>query len=276
MVGVDQLVGNRWRVAEHAQPAERVHALEGAQRARRYAGARHAVKPVAAGDVVAAHLVGALALAPAHHRRAALEAVQAHVGRLVDGAQPRRRARLHQVARDLGLAVDGHPPAGQRGEVDAVPLAVEGEFDPFVWQALGEQALPDAGFAEHLDRALLKHARADTPEHVGGALALEDERIDAASGEQLAKQQPCGPRADDCNLGAPAAGGLGHCALRRRRTPSPPRPACGCRCGRCCRRPRRHAWRSGWRGAPGAPCPAPGRARWLRSRPRNRSGCRGG
>ena len=63
---------------------------------------------------------------------------------------------------------------------------------------VGLEGLPaDAEFIQQLHRHLFKHARANAPQHVFAALALQDHRIDAGLVEQLPQEQPCGTGTDD-------------------------------------------------------------------------------
>ena len=177
VVDVDEFVGDRRRVRQQAQPAERVDLLVDRQRPLGHAGAADAVIAVAAGDEVAGKLARHAVLAPGQRGCGAVEVVQRDVRGLVDGAQSCRRARFHQVARDLGLAVDHHPlAAGQPGEVDAVAVAVKGNVEAVVQQPLGVHARADAGLVEQVRRRLLEHAGADARKHVLAALRARRSR----------------------------------------------------------------------------------------------------
>ena len=192
---VDELVRHRRRVGQEAQPAERIVALEGRQRAGGHALAAHAVEAVAAGDEVARELVLVAAVAVAHDGMAAVEVVHAHVLGLVDRDGAARRARVHQVARDLGLAVDDHALAGESVEVDAVAAAGPADLDAVVHEALGVHARADARFVEQRDRALFEDARADAPEHVLAACAARGSRCRCRRGAAAVPAAgPTGPR----------------------------------------------------------------------------------
>src|SRR5690606_27070131 len=62
------------------------------------------------------------------------------------------------------------------------------------------QACPGTGPIEHIDGALLQHARADAAEHVLGTALLEDHIGYAGTVQQLAQQQPCRSGSDDRDL----------------------------------------------------------------------------
>ena len=152
------------------------------------------------------------AVAIAHDRCIAVEAVEAHVLGLVDGLRAGRAARVHQVARDLGLAVDDDRLAHERVEVDPVPFAARCDLDAVMDEALAVQAPRDVGLLDGLDGALLEHARAYASEHVVGRVPLEDHRVDAGAREELAEQQARGSCPDDRDLRPHALS----CALVRR------------------------------------------------------------
>ena len=69
-----------------------------------------------------------------------------------------------------------------------------------VQQPFGMQARGDTGALEHVDRALLEHAGADTAQDVFRAAPLQNERVDALPVQQLPQQQPRGSRAHDDDL----------------------------------------------------------------------------
>src|SRR5262249_34396709 len=89
VVGIDQLVTDRRRVREDAEPAERIDPLELLDRGRLDAGAADAVEAVAAGDEVAENLVGDAVLHVGYARVTAVEIVRLHVLGLVDRSEPR-------------------------------------------------------------------------------------------------------------------------------------------------------------------------------------------
>ena len=137
-------------------------------------------------------------------RRIAVEAVQAHVLRPVDGLRAGRAPRVHQVARDLGLSVHDDRLAHERLEVDPVALAARRDLDAVVDEAFAVQAAGHVGGLNRLDRPLLEHAGADAAEHVVGGVPLEDHVVDARAGEKLAEQESRRARSDDRDLRAHA------------------------------------------------------------------------
>src|SRR5437016_3850493 len=66
---VDELIGGGRCRRQNAEPGEWVYPLENADRALRDARARDAVKSIATGDEVAAHLVGFASMGEANARR---------------------------------------------------------------------------------------------------------------------------------------------------------------------------------------------------------------
>jgi hypothetical protein len=161
------------------------------------------MEAVAAGDEVARQLMGLVAEAVAHHRAVAVKARHAHVGRAIHGRQAGRGARVHEVARHLGLAVGrDHLAAGQPGHVDRVPGVAVDQFDAVVHLAFARDAFAHARLAQQVHGDLLEDAGADAPEHIVGALPLDDDVVDAGFVQQLAEQQARGAGADDGNLGS--------------------------------------------------------------------------
>ncbi|MDT4885343.1 hypothetical protein FQZ97_1215680 [compost metagenome] len=79
MVGVDQLVVDRWSIGQQPEPAERIDALVLAQHASRNALARDAVEAVATGDVVAVDALQLAILLVGDVRLLALQFVQLDV-----------------------------------------------------------------------------------------------------------------------------------------------------------------------------------------------------
>ena len=92
----------------------------------------------------------------------------------------------------------------QRLQVDAVALAVEGQLQPVVDQALARQPVADAGLGEDVDRALLQQAGADAGAQIFGRAPLQHDALDAGEAQQPRQQQPCRAAADNSNLCAHA------------------------------------------------------------------------
>src|SRR6185437_13111179 len=88
MVGIDQLMADRRRLRQDAEPAERIDPLEGFDGLWLDAGAADAMKAVAARDEVATDLVGSAVLYVSHARMIGVEIVRLDVGRLVDRREP--------------------------------------------------------------------------------------------------------------------------------------------------------------------------------------------
>src|SRR6185437_12563756 len=199
---VDELVARRGHVGQDPQPAERVVALAHPYDAGRDGLTRDAVEAVAAGDEVAAQLAPAALVAVGDARAVAVDFGERHVV----GLKAQRVARIEpdadQVLHHLGLTVDhDRRAAGQLGERDAVTLAVELERHAVVDDALAVHPLAGADRAQQVDRALLEHARPDTPLAVLAAAALEHDRFDPPSLQELGQRQPRRPRAHDPDLG---------------------------------------------------------------------------
>jgi hypothetical protein len=116
---------------------------------------------------------------------------------------PGREPGPDQVLDDLGLGVDRHPAAaGQVAEVQVMPLALELQVDPAVFEALGVHPLTQADRAEQFDRAGLEQAGPLPRLAVGPAAVLHHDGVDAAQGQQVGEQQAGRAGPDDPDLRA--------------------------------------------------------------------------
>jgi hypothetical protein len=156
------------------------------------------VEAVAAGDHVARELDLGSLVGEAHERP--LD-VDRHVGDLEQQRQPALQPRRDQVLDHLLLPVDGDRlAAGQRREVDPVPLPAEPELDPLVDHPLRVEAVRDPCLGEAVDRPLLEHPGAHALLDVLARAGLDDHRGDAAQLEQPREHQAGRPRSDDAHL----------------------------------------------------------------------------
>src|SRR5205814_2452887 len=96
-----------------------------------------------------------------HMGGSSMKIKNADILRLVDGGRAGGGARVHQVLRHLGLAVDDDVAPGEPLEVDAKAPPGEGKLEAPVDEALGAQALADAGLVEQIRAALLEQSGAD-------------------------------------------------------------------------------------------------------------------
>src|SRR3569833_1543219 len=87
---------------QHAQPAERIDALESLESFLGNRLARHAVEAVAAGDVVACEFDGRAVFDESHARLVRVDVMQLDLLRLEDARCAAGRTRIHQVLRDYG------------------------------------------------------------------------------------------------------------------------------------------------------------------------------
>jgi len=85
-----------------------------------------------------------------------------------------------------------------------VPLTVELQVDPAVFEALGVHPPADANGAEQLDRAGLEQAGTLPCLTVGPAAVLYHDRVDAPQGQQVGEQQAGRAGPDDADLGTRA------------------------------------------------------------------------
>ena len=80
-------------------------------------------------------------------------------------------------------------------------LAAEAQLDPAVDHPLAVQAVRDAGLRQHVDGALLEHARAHAVLDVLARAGLQHDAVDPLAPEQVGEQQAGGPGPDDADLG---------------------------------------------------------------------------
>ena len=113
MIGVDQLVRQRWHIRQNAQPTERIYALEGTQHFRRHGLARNAVVPIAASDEIAVDALRAATMIERDVGCAGSDVVQGHLRRLVTHVAAFRVPGGAKVALHFRLPVDGDRLSGQ-------------------------------------------------------------------------------------------------------------------------------------------------------------------
>jgi hypothetical protein len=160
------------------------------------------VEPVAASDRVAGDLVpGPGRVGEAEHGLVGVERADFGVRDLELDRGPGRQPGLDQVLDDLGLGVDRHPAAaGQVAEVEVVPLPLELEVDPAVFEALGIHPSAKANGAKEFDRAGLEQPGPLPSLAVGPAAVFHHDRVDPAQRPQVGKQQARRAGPDDRDL----------------------------------------------------------------------------
>ena len=131
-----------------------------------------------------------------------VEVVDADVGGLVHGVRAGRGARIHQIPGHFRLAVDHDVAPGQRGEIHAVTAALEQDVEAVVDQTLACQPIPHTGAAQQVHHPLFEDARAHAGQHVAGAAAFDDDRVDAGAMEKLPEQEAGRAGPHDGNLDA--------------------------------------------------------------------------
>ena len=212
-MAVDQLVGHGWGRRENAEPGEGIDPLVQGQGVLRHALPADTMEAVAAANEIAPQLPRLAVLAEADPRAVALETMNRHVLGLEHDPAARSKAGVDQILGHLGLTVHGHGLAGERAEIDPAPPAAEAQLDAVVHQTDAMHPLADLRRIEQVDRALLEHARADPPLHVGPAAALQDHRLDALEMQELGEQEGPPVRPPRCQ---PA------CACQQPRRARPP------------------------------------------------------
>ena len=138
-----------------------------------------AVGAVAADHEVAGEGLLAALVHKAHDRCPAVRLLDGeHLGR-EQQRWPVGELERDEVLHDLRLGVDRDgAAAGEHGEVDVVPFAVEAQLDAVVDQALGLQPLGGTALAQSVHRALLQHPGALPLLDVRAAPALQDDAVD--------------------------------------------------------------------------------------------------
>jgi hypothetical protein len=161
------------------------------------------MKAVAARDGVAADLVPCPGrIGEAEHGLVCVELRHLGIGNLELNHGAGLEPGLDYVLDDLGLGVNRHPAAtGQITEIQMVPLTFELQVDPAVFEAFGVHPGSEADGAEQLHGAGLEQPRPLPCLAVGPAPVLDHDRVDAAQGQQVRKQQPRWPGPDDAYLG---------------------------------------------------------------------------
>jgi hypothetical protein len=86
--------------------------------------------------------------------------------------------------------------------VDAMPAAVEAQFDSVMHQAFAPHPVADARFVEQIHRTLFQNPRADSRFHVLARLSLDYDGVDAFQVEQMRQNQARGSGSDDADLRA--------------------------------------------------------------------------
>jgi len=196
VMGIDQLVGHRFAVDQHAEPAKGIDALEGFERLLGHALARDAVIAVTTGNEVAIDPVRYPVLAIGDVRNA-VEIVQLDIFGLVDGLGLPDR---HEVAGDFGLAVNHDMAIDKRRKVDALALTVEAQLHTVMDQSFLMH--PGAGLrpVHQVDAPLFEHAGANAAQNIVGALALENDGVDPGKFQQPAQHEASGTCSDNDNL----------------------------------------------------------------------------
>jgi hypothetical protein len=90
--------------------------------------------------------------------------------------------------------------AGQFGEIDAVPGAIETQLNAAMSPSLALQPLANAGFHHQIDGALLEHTRANPLLDVLLGTRFENDRFDALQMKKMSERESRGACSDDSDL----------------------------------------------------------------------------
>src|SRR5215203_21060 len=201
VVRVDQLLVRRRRGGEDPEPGERILTLERRQNACRNAVPAHAVEAVASGDEVAGDLPVVAVVPVMEDGPISPEALGADVLDVEEECAARVQPGGDQILHDLLLPVDhDSAAAGQRREVDPVPLAGELQLDPVVDETLPSEPLSHADLLQQVDSALLEHPGPDAALDVLAGSVLENDGVDPLQVEEVSEDEAGRPGADDADL----------------------------------------------------------------------------
>ena len=149
MFGIDQFVVHRRGVSQHTEPAKGIHALEDAQHITWNGLARHTVKTITAGNVIAVQAPAFAVSVEGDVRRIGFHVMGLHIADAVKRLCSGALACCHQVAGNFSLTVDHHAfAAGQAFEVDVDLPIIQRQIKAVMHQAFSVHALTDPGLAQ--------------------------------------------------------------------------------------------------------------------------------
>ena len=159
------------------------------------------METIAAGDDVALEpMLLALVLKPNGGARSG-DVLERNCFRFKQQLAPGREPRCDQILHDLLLPVDAHLAAvDELRHVHVNKPALEADVEDAIGHALPHQAVSHAELMHQVDRALLEHAGAHAPLHILAAARLEDDALDALTGQQQRKKKTGRSGPDDSNL----------------------------------------------------------------------------
>src|SRR5215204_451286 len=201
MKAVDQLLGDRSRLRQNAEPAERIFPLVRSQDAVRNARSADAVKAVAAADEIAIELVHATGMLEANLRRAS-QFLDADIADIEKNLPAIGQPAGDQVFHHLVLAIDQDAFADERFEIDVTELIIEAEMNPAMHKPLALHAFADGGLHQEIGGPVLDHAGANARLDVFPAAIFKNDGLDALEMQEVRQHQPRGSRPDDPYLGA--------------------------------------------------------------------------
>jgi hypothetical protein len=110
-------------------------------------------------------------------------------------------ARGREIFQDFVLRVDRDRfSAGEIGEIDAMPGAVETQLDTGVDQAFSLEAVTDSGLFHQIDSALFEDAGANTLFDIFLGARFENDGVDSLQMKQMREGEPGGTCSDDSDL----------------------------------------------------------------------------
>ena len=186
---IDQFLGDRTRLRQNAEPAERIFALVVGQHAVRNARPANAMKAVAAADEIAVELLRFAGVLETNFRRAGqpldTDVVDVEENLAAVGEPPGDEVLHHLV-----LAIDQDALADERFEIDPAKLVVEAEIDAAMHQPLALHTFAHAGRDQEIGGPVLDHAGADARLDIVAAAVFEDDGFDAFEMQEMRQHQP--------------------------------------------------------------------------------------
>jgi hypothetical protein len=202
VVGVNQFVGRRRNFRQDAQPAERINTLVNPQGSGRNRAATNSVKTVAAGDEVALESFVLTGGAPEFDfGPRGIDFVKADGFRFVEELPAGGTASGREIFQDFVLRVDRDRfSAGEIGEINAMPSAIETQFDTGVDEAFAFKAVTDAGLFHQIDGALFEDAGANALLDIFLGTRFENDGVDSLQMKKVREGEPGGTCSDDSDL----------------------------------------------------------------------------
>ena len=161
------------------------------------------MRSVTAGNVVAVDPVRRAVLVVGDIGPVRRQIVQLDIAGLFDDLATGGVARRVKVFGQRGLAVGHHDLAGEFHGVDEEPIApFPGDRRTMMRMSVAVHACTEADLAQQFDASVFQHAGANPLQHIGAALPLDHDAVDAVAIENMRQQHAGRAAADDRYLRA--------------------------------------------------------------------------